>query len=309
MNCIYQFFNFTSADNLYNKIININKSGAVAVFDLEDSFLVPFNENYSRELKSSARKLISGFIESSDVTGLNLGIRINQCSSTEILKDLSFLENFNYLNWKCIFLPKVENISHLKEYIRGLIKSKIMFENLIPIVESKKGMANLRNICGSMNAYGISEAAFGHCDYNLDAGFFPFNHLDSDILFNIIKNFYKTLNGYSLGYVNTPYLKLNDSSGFRIILKNIFNILDKDFSQVTLCKEQTEVCNSLKNNVADILPFKVETITEKNEYAEKIISLYNSNSRKEKSIIVNVNRELFSPHEYAAAVKYIESIN
>jgi hypothetical protein len=183
-----------------------------------------------------------------------------------------------------------------------------LYDKLIPVVESKSGLRNLKNTCLCFNDYGISEAAFGHCDFNLDAGIFPFMHLDNDGLLNIVKYFADILNKFFIGYVNTPYLKLNNSLVFKIILQNIYNIVENDFSQITLCKKQTEICNSINYTVNNIIKPNSDNDTLKCDYAERIVRLYNLYFENEKGIALDDERELFSPHEYIAAKKYLESL-
>jgi citrate lyase beta subunit len=308
MNCIYQFFDFSSGTDLYNKVLKINQSGASAIFDIEDAFFIPFNEILSVELKSNARKVISGFIKSTYTEELKIGIRINHYDSGDFKKDLSLLSGIKNQKWICIFLPKVEDLICIKKYITALKKSRIKFDSLIPIVESKNGMRGFKNLCLGLHEYNISKVAFGHCDFNLDSGIFPFLHLNDFRLLNIIKEFIKTLNEFSLEYVNTPYLELNNSKGFRNILKSIFSVSGKKFSQVTLCKNQTKICKSVIFDSG--LPVTTNNAVKhsSNEFANRIIKLYNSSVVNGKGFAVNGNKEVVSPHEFIAAKKILESI-
>jgi citrate lyase beta subunit len=309
MKRIYQFFDFTSGTDIYNKVLKINQSGAVAVFDIEDAFFIPFNELSSSKLKSRARRIISEFIKSSNTEELKLGIRINHYDSGDFKKDLSLMSAIKNQRWDCIFLPKVEDLICIRKYITALKKSGIKFDSLIPIVENRNGMSGFKNLCLGLHEYKISKVAFGHCDFNLDSGIFPFVHLNDFKLLTIIKEFIKTMNEFSLEYVNTPYLELDNSKDFKKILKNIFSVSGKNFSQVTLCKNQTNICKTVIFDSG--LPVTVIKGTKQssNEFANRIIKQYNSNAVNGKGFAVNGNKEVISPHEFIAATKILESSN
>lgn len=308
MNHTYQFFDFTTSHNVIEKIRRINKGGAIAVFDLEDAFFIAKNKKTSGKLKSLARKSIYDLLDSTDTKDMVLGIRINNHKSDEYKKDLHLLKKFNYINWNCIFLPKVESKNGIKNIESGLKHLRIKSNELIPIIESKKGLNNIDKLSSCFCGYNIFRVAFGHCDYNLDCGHFPFPHLGSSKLLATIKKLYATLKKYSLEYINTPYLNLRDSKGFKISLRSVYGITGEKFSQVTLCKSQSETFNKIKfdsnKKTIPLITVKYNPV----DYAKNMIKLYDLYISKSKGFAVCKNKSLISPHEYIAAKNYLDKI-
>ena len=303
----YQFIDYFSEENLLRKITGINKSKTTAVFDLEDAFLIPYNNSLSESLKCSAREKIQDLINSSGNLEIAGGIRINQFGSNDFKRDLSLLNKLLRFKWDCIFLPKIEHTETIEKIISELKAINVTYNNLIPIIESKQGLDNSRNIIASLSRLGISKFAFGHCDFNLDSEIFPFLHPDSRPLLDIIKTLLDEANTYNVEYVNTPFLELYNSESFKDLLRNIFYLSGKHFSQVTLCKEQTLVFNSFDfsektsphQQMGRINSFKT---------AQELIKNYEENKTPSKGFSIDKNKTIISPHEYIAAKKFTDKL-
>jgi citrate lyase beta subunit len=300
----YQFFDFTSKEYLQERINKINANGAVAVFDLEDAFFIPFNKSLTAELKSSARKILYSFLNSMKNENTKIGIRINNYSDKEYDNDISLLKSIGPIDWECIFLPKTESVYFTEETITGLTKNNIKYKELIPIIESKRALENIEELCYCFRLKNINKLAYGHCDFNFDSEIFPFLSLDNKETTEIIKKIDQTALKYSIEYVNTPYLNLKDTSGFKNFALNIYFITGRKFSQVTLCKNQTETFNAIsfeKINVKNSSDVPLDSY----EYAKKIIRYCESNRHSNKGFAISDNYEVLSPHEYIIAKKFL----
>ena len=130
-----------------------------------------------------------------------------------------------------IFLPKVHSSLQIKIAVDALISMGINNYELIPIIESHKGIENLVQIMDSFNEH-ISKIAFGHCDYNYDCNIFPFIHQDSNKYWLWIKKIADRI-GEKILFINSPFLKLNDHTGFTEVLKKLLSI-NEIVGQVTL---------------------------------------------------------------------------
>lgn len=300
----YQFFDFTSKEFLLERIHKINANGAVAVFDLEDAFFMPFNKSLTAELKSAARKILYSFVNSVKDKNIKIGIRINNYSDKEYDNDISLLKSISPIDWECVFLPKTESVCFIEENIAELARNNIKYNELIPIIESKKALEDLEELCHCFLINNIKKLAYGHCDFNFDSGIFPFLSFDNIETIEIIKKINQTALKYSIEYVNTPYLNLKDTSGFKNFALNIYSITGRKFSQVTLCKNQTETFNAIsfeKINVKNNSDMPVDSY----EYAKKIIRYCESNRHSNKGFAISENNEVISPHEYITAKKFL----
>lgn len=300
----YQFFDFTSKEYLQERINKINANGAVAVFDLEDAFFIPFNKSLTAELKSSARKILYSFANSVKDKNIKIGIRINNSSDNEYDNDISLLKSISPIDWECIFLPKTESVCFIEENIAELKRNNIKYKELIPIIESKKALKDIEELCYCFHLNNIKKLAYGHCDFNFDSGIFPFLSFDNIETFEIIKRINQTAFKYSIEYVNTPYLNLKDINGFKNFALNIYSIIGRKFSQVTLCKNQTETFNAIsfeRINVKNISNVPIDSY----DYAKKITGYCELNRRDNKGFAINENNDVISPHEYIIAKKFL----
>lgn len=302
---VFQFFNYQTRKNLIELLALINTSGAAAVFDLEDSFRIPFDEARSDVLKENARKILTEKVFGFNTNSLVTGIRVNSVRTQNYRKDLELLASIiNHHIFNYIFIPKIENALHLKEVVSDFEERGIHGVSFIPIVESKRGYENLENIAGFCRLNHIEFAAFGHCDYNRDVNAFPFIHPESDGYVELIKPFVETVERAGLKFVNSPFLELKNNELFEKVLMDMSEICKNGFAQVTLSKSQTECVKTFSDKTeTSRLPEPNMRADERNKtgMADKLITEYEYFMTGKSGIAVNENGRLLSPQEYECA--------
>ncbi|MDD5362776.1 MAG: aldolase/citrate lyase family protein [Ignavibacteria bacterium] len=290
----------------------MNESGAAAVFDLEDSQYIPYEEKETALLKEKTRKCLFEKFAGSNSDSLISGVRLNNIDSPEFEKDLSFMESLNGAhNFKFIFLPKIENVLQMKRAEYELEKRNLSVRELIPIIETEMGYGNLESISEFCRLNSIRLLAFGHCDYNKDAGLFPFYHPGSDYLDEKIQLFVKTIERSGLNYVNTPFLELENTSGFRKILLKTGNICSNDFGQVTLSKKQTGIVGSdyFADESEPLYNVYEEETADVLNYAKKLVTDFEALRNGNGCVIKDKRGRVISPQEYESAVLFLGGKN
>lgn len=275
--------------------------------DLEDSVQDIFYPAHNSDLKKIARNSIRKLLSNNKIPEVNWAIRLNSFQSDEIDLDIEFLaEEKLREKIKTVLLPKSESAGQIEELLLRLRKSEIEIDNIIPIIETKKGFKNLKQIALS-NKEKIKRIAFGHCDFNADNNFFPFFHQDTSQYWEWIKEITSILKPLGIQFVNSPFLNLNDDDAFNSMLSKLYNICQTDFGQITLTQRQSDLCNKFRFEKNQLNGFSKKMCEEKiSSYAAQI-KLNFETYNKRKGFSISDKRVLISPHEYIAADKFIKS--
>jgi len=171
----YQFLKYDKNTTIEH-IEKVHNTGAVLCFDFEDGILNPIEMGMTTSLKEKAReqfnKLYSLIYNTNN--NIRVGVRLNNFKTSNFEKDLIKLKGKTF---NTIFIPKIEDCKDIQFIKSKLNEFQIGFDNLIPIIESKKGLDNLEHILQANKQ--LSKLAFGHCDYNLDIDSYPFFHQNS----------------------------------------------------------------------------------------------------------------------------------
>jgi hypothetical protein len=176
---------------------------------------------------------------------------------------------------------------------------------IIPIIETKKGFERIDEIL-SINNLKFLKIAFGHCDYNLSKGYFPFFHQDSVVYWEWVHKLAQHANHSGKQFINSPVLRLNDDSFFSEVLrrnKSYPNIC----GQVTLCMKQTQCCFNFKFDFDSVTQRK-EVHEDRLEYASKLIESFEAHQVEDRSFALDKNRMLISPQEYMLAKSQLKKV-
>jgi len=121
-----------------------------------------------------------------------------------------------------------------------------------------------------------------------------------------VQKFEKLCKEEKIGFVNYPYLNVNHTMHFKLMLKNTSRFF-ADWGQITLNTQQSSTCFTFKDtdliNVRELDLFSDINIS---EYADKIVSLFEKYNPQGSGYTIMPDTKIFiCPHEYMAAKKFV----
>ena len=297
----YQFIKYNENTSLKH-IEKVHKTGAVICFDFEDGILNPLEMDMTSSLKEKAREnfnTLYSLIKKHN-KDIKVGIRLNNIKTSYFEKDLIEIKGKRF---DSIFISKIEQSDEIQLILGKLSKFKIEYKNLIPIIESKKGVENLANTLQSNNK--LNKIAFGHCDYNLDVDSYPFFHQDSWEYWKWITVINTTIEKKGIQLINSPYLNTNNETFFGAMLDYITIKKNHFCGQITLSTRQSELCKSRKfsnKNFTENLENKNKISVDKN-FALELVNEFEANNKLKG--LSKSNNKFISLQEYLASKKFI----
>lgn len=295
----YQFIKYDENTSIEH-IEKAHESGAVICFDLEDGILNPIEMDMTSSLKEKARENFNALYSLINKSGkdIKVGIRLNNVKTPDFEKDLIKIKGKTF---DSIFIPKTEHSTEIRLIIDKLNEFKIEYKNLVPIFESKKGFENLDDILLSNQK--LNKIAFGHCDYNLDIGAYPFFHQDSWQYWKWVSVLSSKAEKHNVKLLNSAYLNFGNESFFCSMLDHIASKNNLFHGQFTLTSRQSELCSVRESTKVD---FK-NLIENKNLLSSDIQSVDNlvnefEANNKQKGLS-KIHDKFISLQEYFASKK------
>ena len=307
---IFHFVKYSDKSSLTNYLNSNTATQKVTIcFDIEDSIQDVFNQKNNQTLKKHYRLILQKlFLDVNKTPTIKYGIRINAIKSNEYTHDINLLKELKFIDY--ILIPKTENNTELEQLLNDLEINKIKFNEIIPIIESTKGIINLESII-NLNTTKIRSIGFGHCDYNLEANHFPFFHQTSREYWTWIEKINSFLKPKKINFINSPFLELNNDIEFGKMISNLLSICGNQFGQFVLTHRQAMLC--LNSNYQTIPYFdKYQNRLKINlniDFALKYQKAF-VNEKKDKGFTVTSDQNiLLSPHEYLSSLKTIQKNN
>lgn len=176
---------------------------SVIIFDLEDT-LSDLDPKKSRSVKAWGRAELAALAHSHPDLFRNkpVGIRMNGLRSGELERDLETVAAISQV-WDLYHIvgPKIESRQCIHEYIHGLKNKDVRYKTFIPVIETVEGMKRLSSIVGQE---GIENAFYGHYDYSLDCGHWPFLEQDQAKFWQIVSRFISNVETANVRYIHPP---------------------------------------------------------------------------------------------------------
>jgi len=293
---VYQFIKYNQKTET-DHIKNYRDNRIIICFDFEDGIQNCFDHEKTILLKEAHRDYFASVI-SKFQSDIKIGVRINSTDRLELQKDILKIKNINIHS---IFLPKIESTNEIAEIIAKLDDNKISYKEIIPIIESKKGLINIKNIVGESD---IRNIAFGHCDYNMSLNILPFFHHENFEYWKWVNELISNTKHKNICFINSPYLTINKDCFFSSMIEHLKILSENNFGQITLSNAQTELClintycdvefNSLLSNRHQLYPT--------HEYLDDLILDYEKFNTG-KGLSKSRNR-IISIQEYICAKKF-----
>jgi citrate lyase beta subunit len=287
---------------------------AIVVLDLEDSLWEVGDPARTEALKAGARRDLLELARTRPdlFQRFKIGLRINKTTTPEFTADLAVLSEIaRSLPLSVIVPTKVESAQELQQCRRELDEQGVACEALIPIVETGEGMAHLPEILSTAAQIRIPAVIYGHYDYCLSTGLWPFPDFDEKSFWELAEPFLTAVETAGLSYVHPPLFSMYDDDLFMGVLGHLQRRCRLPWGMLTFGPRQTKLCADLISGrvPAGGINLRESTSVLEDELvrrAREIIQAYNSHRKENKSFAIDPRTGLFiAPHHYAAALAFL----
>jgi len=295
---VYQFIKYNQ-DTKIDHLRNYGNDNLIVCFDFEDGIQDSLNEDKTSSLKEKHREYFVSLTTNIE-DRIKIGIRLNAKDKVEFQKDIVKIKGIHIHS---IFIPKIEGAKDLSAVIRKLEDNKIIYKEIIPVIENRIGLNNIDEI---IKVNHIRNIAFGHCDYNMSLNNLPFFHQENFEYWKWIYKIVSKTNRNNICFINSPYLSLQNPDFFCAMIDHLNKITNNNFGLVSLTSTHTELClhppmhnnqdfNKLLNNRCQSYPT--------NDYLEELI--YNFEKFNTGQGLSKCLNRIISIQEYLSAKKYL----
>lgn len=280
--------------------------GHSLILDLEDSVQNLDDIELTRDLKDDARCSVRRVMSSVKKSSRErIFIRINAVSTEFYSKDIEMVKDM--AKWmqgegEClgIFVPKISRVSY-EEIISDLRRCPNVI--IVAMIEGEEGFKFLGDLSKSRELEDerkIKAVHYGHFDYCLDSGIFPFTEYGSSHFWLMTGRLLAAVRQCGIKeYIQTPYPYLDSDNIARLkecdqlLRSNVDGI--KTSSCVLGYESLVESREDEEIRVSDI------------SYAKDLVRQFRSAQRIKRSFST-IGGRFIPPHEYYAAKRFLESI-
>lgn len=206
----FQFLSIQQPAVTVRLLRRLTSREVTVVLDLEDGLWDVVDPGRTPMLKSQARTQLIELArcEPRLLDRYLIGVRVNRIASTEFPRDIAALAAFSQVAaLECVVLTKVESAQDIAECLASLELHKVRYNHLVPIVETTRGINNLGAILAEAVKRKLGFVTYGHYDYSLDAGHWPFLQYDEAAFWEHITPIIRAVENAHLAYVHPPFLK------------------------------------------------------------------------------------------------------
>jgi citrate lyase beta subunit len=315
---IYQFIPLAPLP-VMARLIRSARPGTIPVLDLEDGLLDPHQPAHTQQRRHAAREVLLQLCRSFMAPeGLNrpLALRLNVYGSADFEADLPVARAVaSALTLAGLLLPKVSGADGLKAADRALRAAGLPAPSLLPILETQTALLQASEITAAAAGIGATAVCFGHHDYCLDAGLWPFPEPDTASYWLPAETVARAALAAGLRYVHPPTSGLRDRGMLAALLARLESIASGSFDLFSAGLSQTAALRQLHAlgiPAADSpqTPSVKPPISSQQarSRAEQLCALFESSRRAEHAFAAHGEAGRFiSPHEYLAAVRYLKA--
>ena len=314
---IYQFIP-VAAVRVMERLIRSMGPGTMAVLDLEDGYLDVRDPGKTSERRASGRKQLLELCANAKgrTNGRPVALRVNVAGSEDFRRDLPVARSLaDAFGLAVVMSPKVESAEQLRRTHADLSAEGVEFGDLVPMIETRKGMDPIDEIVAAAVELGAPAVVYGHHDYWLGAGVWPFPGPREKSYWEPVERVAQPALAAGLRYVHPPEAELRDEallagmvSRLRSICGDRFDIMSAGMSQTSLLLRLVKEASSSERRGASSSEERALDPAERKRLAEETCDLFEGNSRQEHSFSADVRSGRFiSPHEYLAALNFLEA--
>ena len=315
---IYQFIPVAPI-RVMERLLRSMVPGTMAVLDLEDGYLDVRDPGKTSDRRASGRRQLLELCAKAKgrANGQPVAMRINAAGSEDFGLDFPVVravaETFGLA---VVMLPKVESADQLLCSRAKLNAEAIEFAGLVPMVETRKGIDQIDQIVASAVEIGSPAIVYGHHDYWLAAGSWPFPSPRECSYWEPVERVAETAMTAGLRYVHPPETELRDEAllagmvaRLRKICGDRFDVFSAGMSQTSLLLRLIEGVSSSDSGLEPISEQPPLASVERKRLAKQTCDLFEANNRQEHSFSADARSGRFiSPHEYLAALSYLREI-
>ena len=315
---IYQFIPVAPV-RVMERLIRSLAPGTMAVLDLEDGYLDVRDPGKTSDCRASGRQQLLELCANAKgrANGRPVAMRINAAGAEDFGRDLSVVraaaETFGLA---AVMLPKVESADQLACSHAKLNEEAIESGGLVPMVETRKGLDRIDEIVAAAVEIGSPAIVYGHHDYWLAAGSWPFPSPRECSYWEPVERVAETAMTAGLRYVHPPETELRDEAllagmvaRLRKICGDRFDVFSAGMSQTSLLLRLIEGVSSSDSGLEPISEQPPLASVERKRLAKETCDLFEANNRQEHSFSADARSGRFiSPHEYLAALSYLREI-
>ena len=312
---IYQFIPVAPV-RVMERLIRSMGPGTMAVLDLEDGYLDVRDPGKTSERRASGRRHLLELCASAKgrTAGRAVAMRVNVAGSEDFMCDLPLVraaaETFGLT---AVMLPKVGSADHVRRAHADLSAEGVDFGGLVPMVETRKGMGRIDEIVATAFEFDSPAVVYGHHDYWLDAGVWPFPGRRDPSYWKPVERVAQPALAAGLRYIHPPEAELRDETLLAGMVARLWSICGDRFDILSAGMSQTSLLLRLIKEALSSEPRgellgeqPVLDSLEKKRLAEETRDLFEGNNRQEHSFSADARSGRFiSPHEYLAAVNYL----
>jgi citrate lyase beta subunit len=226
------------------RLIRASRRGqAMVVLDLEDGLWDVIDETQTGAVRTTGRENLVTLASTHPelFAGQPIGVRINRTSGPDAAPDLEALSQASrFVAFECIVPTKVETGAEIQELSEDLRHRGVAFRSVVPIVETRRGLANVDEILATARHAGVERLVYGHFDFALDSGWWPFPEPHEPRYWDHVEPLIRRWEEAGLGYVHPPYFQTHDRAGMAGIIGRLQRTCTREFGIITIGPRQTE---------------------------------------------------------------------
>ena len=294
------------------------RAAATVVLDLEDSLWDVLDDKRTPGLKEAGRANLVALARADRAlfSGQPIGVRVNRVTGPYAGLDFEALGRASrHVEFECIVPTKVESAADIHANLSGLRAARVAHRGLVPIVETRLGLANLEEILEAAAGAGVEWLIYGHFDHALDCGLWPFPEPDEDRYWDAVEPLVRRFESAGLGYVHPPYFQTRDEAGMTSILARLARTCAREFGVLTVGPRQTVAMIRLFGEIRSghgasvrggVRAQAVQTNGTPADQARHVMETFIAARRHSSGIALDrASGEFISPHVYLAARDYL----
>jgi citrate lyase beta subunit len=318
---ILQFASMQQAEVMARLIRASRRSPATVVVDLEDGLWDVIDEAETSALKAVGRENLVTLAQTHPELFARhpIGVRINRSTGPHVELDLDALALASrFVEFECVVPTKIETGAELREIAANLRGRGVAFRTIVPIVETRHGLANLERILDAARDVGTEWLAYGHFDFALDSGWWPFPEPGEARFWEQVVPLVHRLERAGLGYVHPPYFQTHDRVGMASIIRRLERTCSREFGIITLGPRQTEMADRLSSrdgpadeavNAAPPMALRTASGESPSDLARRVVTAFLATRRHPGGFALDPRSgEFISPHVYLAARGYLRRV-